>query len=124
MSASDDAAPADSGPSEGDPAAVDDYGTPFEGKSFGGEFVWAQAETYTSKILRVRAGQKVEVSTRGRRDMFAMLTGGRAILEVITGDEVDPVELMPASPISISPDHEYRLVAVTEVELFTIYAPL
>ena len=101
----------------------DDFGPPFEGRSFGGEFVWAEAPGYTCKILRVRAGEKVLVSTRGRKDMSVMLTGGRAVLEVIEGDEVDRVEMLPAAPIQVHPDREHRLIAVTEVEMFTVYSP-
>ena len=39
----------------------DDYGEPFESRSFGGELVWAEGEAFTCKILRVRAGEKVLV---------------------------------------------------------------
>jgi hypothetical protein len=102
----------------------DDYGEPFESRSFGGEFVWAEGDAFTCKILRVRAGEKVLVSTRGRKDMTVMLTGGRAILEVIEGEDVDRVEMLPAAPIQVHPDREHRLVAMTEVEMFTVYSPL
>lgn len=102
----------------------DEFGPPFEARSFGGEFVWANAPGYTAKILRVRPGENVVVSTQGRRDMYAMLTGGRGVLEVRTGDATDRVELVPASPVHILPDNSYRLIAMTEVELFTIYSPL
>ena len=111
-------------PSEGDDDDVDEFGPPFEARSFGGEFVWATAAGYTAKILRVRPGENVVVSTQGRRDMFAMLTGGRGVLEVRTGETTDRVELVPASPVHILPDSSYRLIAMTEVELFTIYSPL
>jgi hypothetical protein len=103
---------------------LDDYGEPFEARSFGGEFVWAEGDAFTCKILRVRAGEKVLVSTRGRKDMTVMLTGGRAILEVIEGEDVDRVEMLPAAPIQVHPDREHRLVAMTEVEMFTVYSPL
>ena len=54
--------------------------------------------------------------------MVLMLTGGRALLETRDGDNVDRVELLPATPVAIvEGDHVYRLVAVTDVELFTIY---
>jgi hypothetical protein len=102
----------------------DDYAEPFESRSFGGEFVWAEGDTFTCKILRVRAGEKVLVSTRGRKDMTVMLTGGRAVLEVIEGEEVDRVEMLPSAPIHVHPDREHRLVAMTEVEMFTVYSPL
>ncbi len=101
-----------------------DFGPPFESRSFGGEFVWADAAAYTCKILRVRAGEKVLVSTRGRRDMVVMLTGGRAVLEVIEGEGIDRVEMLPAAPIAVHPDREHRLVALTEVEMFTVYTRL
>lgn len=101
-----------------------DFGPPFESRSFGGEFVWAEAEAYTCKILRVRAGEKVLVSTRGRRDMVVMLTGGRAVLEVVEDEGIDRVEMLPAAPISVHPDREHRLVALTEVEIFTVYTRL
>jgi hypothetical protein len=102
----------------------EDYGPPFEARSFGGEFVWAQAPGFTAKVLRVRAGQTVAISTRGRRDMVVMLTGGRALLETRAESNVDRVELLPATPVAIlEGDQAYRLVAVTDVELFTIYAP-
>lgn len=102
----------------------DDYGPPFEARSFGGEFVWAQAPGYTAKILHVRAGENVAISVKGRKDMFIMLTGGRGVLEVRSDDNIDRVELLPATPITIAEgDMVYRLVAMTDVELFTIYAP-
>jgi hypothetical protein len=109
---------------EEDGGEGDDYGEPFETRSFGGEFVWALGDAFTCKILRVRAGEKVLVSTRGRKDMTVMLTGGRAVLEVIEGEDVDRVEMLPAAPVSIHPDREHRLVAMTEVEMFTVYSPL
>jgi hypothetical protein len=106
---------------EADDQEQDDYGEPFDPRSFGGEFVWAKAKGYTCKILRVRAGEKVLVSTRGRQDMVVMLTGGRAVLEVLDGDETDRVEMMPAAPVRVHPEREHRLVAMTEVEMFTVY---
>jgi hypothetical protein len=110
-------------PTEVEPPDGDDYGPPFETRSFGGEFVWADTPAYTAKILRVRPGENVIVSTQGRCHMYAMLTGGRGVLEIRTEDGVDRVELLPASPISILPNNTYRLLALTEVELHTIYAP-
>jgi hypothetical protein len=113
----------------GDPAdapdpAEDDYGAPFEARSFGGEFVWAQATGYTAKVLRVRAGENVAISVKGRKDMFVMLTGGRGVLETRGDDNIDRVELLPATPVAIAEgDVVYRLVAMTDVELFTIYSP-
>jgi hypothetical protein len=85
--------------------------------------VWAQGQGYTAKVLRVRAGEVVAISTKGRRDMTVMLTGGRALLETRAEDSVDRVELLPATPIAVAEgEHAYRLVAVTDVELFTIYS--
>lgn len=105
-------------------AGDDDYGPPFEARSFGGEFVWAQAPAYTAKVLRVRAGEQVAISTKGRRDMFVMLTGGRALLETRDEGNVDRVELVPATSVPIREGElVYRLVAMTDVELFTIYSP-
>lgn len=104
--------------------ADSDFGPPFSPKTFGGAFVWARGESYTSTVLRVKEGENVVVSTHGRRDMVVMLTGGRGVLEVNDGNEVDRVELLPAAPVTISPDRSYRLLAVTEVELFTVYSSL
>lgn len=101
-----------------------DFGPPFSPKTFGGAFVWARGESYTSTVLRVKEGENVIVSTHGRRDMVVMLTGGRGVLEVVDGNDTDRVELLPAAPVTISPDRSYRLLAVTEVELFTVYSPL
>jgi len=101
-----------------------DFGPPFVAKTFGGAFVWAKGEAYTATVLRVKEGENVIVSTQGRRDMFVMLTGGRGVLEVNDGQDVDRVELLPAAPVSISSDRTYRLLAMTEVELFTVYSPL
>jgi voltage-gated potassium channel Kch len=102
--------------------ADDDYGPPFERRSFGGEFVWGQAPGYTAKVLRVRAGEVVAISTKGRRDMVVMLTGGRGLLETRADDNVDRIELMPATPIVVAEGEvAYRLVAMTDVEMFTIY---
>jgi len=102
----------------------DGYGPPFVEKTFGAALVWARAPGYTATILRVREGENVVVSTRSRKDMNVMLTGGRALLEIHDGSEIDRVELMPATPVSIDPGRDYRLLAMTEVELFTVYTPL
>ena len=101
-----------------------DFGPPFAGKTFGGAFVWARADGYVATVLRVREGNNVVVSTRGRRDMKVMLTGGRAVLEVDQDGDVDCVELLPASPVAIDPSASYRLIALSDVEPFTIYSPL
>ncbi|MEM9461419.1 MAG: hypothetical protein AAGF11_45060 [Myxococcota bacterium] len=101
-----------------------DFGPPFSPKTFGGAFVWARGESYTCTVLRVKEGENVIVSTQGRRDMVVMLTGGRGVLEVNDGKDIDRVELLPAAPVSISSDRAYRLLAVTEVELFTVFSPL
>ena len=101
-----------------------DFGPPFVAKTFGGAFVWARGEHFVATVLRVREGGNVIVSTQNRRDMQVMLTGGRGVLEVGEGEDVDRVELMPASPVAIDPGKSYRLIAVTEVELFTVYEPL
>ncbi len=103
----------------------DDFGEPFVARSFGGELVWADGDHYTCKILRVRAGQQVIVSTKNRVDMFAMLTGGRGLLEVrdLDGEELEQLELLPATPVQIADDRSYRLVAITEVEMFVAYSP-
>lgn len=111
-------------PAEAPDPAEDDYGAPFEVRSFGGEFVWAQAPGYTAKVLRVRAGENVAISVKGRKDMVLMLTGGRAVLETRGDDNIDRVELLPATPVTVlEGEVVYRLVAMTDVELFTIYAP-
>lgn len=104
-------------------AADADYGPPFDGKDFGGQFIWAQSPSFEAKILRVRAGKKVIISTRRRKDMTVMLTGGRGVLEVIDDDGADLIELMPGSPVAIKHGPDYRLVAITEIELFTVHAP-
>jgi hypothetical protein len=108
---------------EADAGAEDDFGPPFTPKTFGGAFVWAKAPGYTATVLRVREGGNVIVSTSGRRDMVVMLTGGRAVLEVVAADDVDHVELLPAVPVTVSADKQYRLIAQTEVEIFTVYSP-
>jgi hypothetical protein len=98
------------------------YGPPFEARSFGAELVWAKGESYVAKILRVRAGQLVKVSALRRRDMVLLLTGGRATLE-----NVDPnhenvrIEMQPGVSFVIDPTQSYRLSAMTDVELFTVY---
>ena len=99
----------------------DEYTELFQSRSFGGEFIWAEATGYVAKILRVRSGQNVVVSTQGRRDMVVMLTGGRAVLETKRGSETEHTELLPAEPQTIRAEQSYRLLALSEVELFTIY---
>lgn len=111
----------DEAASEGD--EIDPYGPPFVSKTFGGAFVWAQAPGYTVTVLRVREGANVPVSTQGRTDMVVMLTGGRGVLEIRDGEDVERVELLPATPAPIDPGRSHRLIAVTEVELFTVYSP-
>ena len=101
----------------------DDFGAPFIPKTFGGAFVWAKGEDFVTTVLRIKEGKSVPVATQNRRDMFVMLTGGRAVLEVDDGTEVDRVELMPAGPLKIDAANRYRLIAMTEVEIFTVYSP-
>lgn len=107
---------------DGDPDS--DFGPPFTAKTFGGAFVWAQGEAFIATVLRVKEGKSVPVATQNRRDMFVMLTGGRAVLEVGVGDDLDRVELMPAAAVRIDDGKPYRLLALTEVELFTVYSPI
>ncbi len=114
--------PAEDDTSE-DEALVDDFGAPFVPKTFGGAFVWARGEGFVATVLRVKEGKSVPVATQNRRDMYVMLTGGLAVVEVDDGEEVDRVELVPAEPLLIDPANRYRLVAMTEVEIFTVYSP-
>jgi mannose-6-phosphate isomerase-like protein (cupin superfamily) len=106
------------------PDEESDYGPPFTAKSFGGSFVWARGDHYVATVLRVKEGENVVVSTQNRKDMHVMLTGGRGILEVHDGTDLDRVELLPAIAVFIDPGRNYRLVAMTEVELFTVYSPM
>jgi hypothetical protein len=107
-----------------DTDAEDDFGPPFVPKTFGGAFVWARGDGFICTVLRVKEGKSVPVATQKRKDMQVMLTGGRAVLEVDDGQDLDQVELMPAAPVAIHPGHTYRLVAMTEVELFTVFSPV
>lgn len=86
--------------------------------------VWAQGEGFTAKILRVRAGEKVRVTGKGRRDMHVMLSGGRACLASNDAGATEPQELLAGQPVRIGPDSEYRLIAMTDTELLSVYAPL
>lgn len=101
-----------------------DFGPPFVAKTFGGSFVWAKGEAFQATVLRVKEGKTVPVATQNRRDMYIMLTGGRAVMEVLEGEEVEREELLPASPLFIDPGKTYRLIAMSEVELFTVFSPL
>ncbi len=103
---------------------VDEFGPPFVPKTFGGAFVWAKGERFVSTVLRIKEGKSVPVATTNRQDMHVMLTGGRAVLEIDDGTDVDRIELMPAGPLHIDPAHRYRLIAMTEVEIFTVYTLL
>lgn len=94
---------------------------PFEARSFGGEFMWARAGATVVKILRVMEGKSVNVSSQGRKDMSIMLTCGRAVMEVCDGDNVEQSELQLAKPLPIVPDRSYRLVALTFLELHSVY---
>ncbi|MEE9382196.1 MAG: hypothetical protein V3V08_02120 [Nannocystaceae bacterium] len=102
-------------------ASDDSYLSLFKKRSFGGEFVWADTPGYVAKILRVSEGENVTVSTEDRRDVTILLTGGRAVLEIKRGSETKQLELKPAAPQQIHPGHSYRLLALSEVELFTIF---
>jgi mannose-6-phosphate isomerase-like protein (cupin superfamily) len=106
-----------------DEDADSDFAPPFVPKTFGGAFMWAKGEQFVATVLRIKEGKSVPVATQNRRDMHVMLTGGRAVLEIDTGDDVDRVELLPAISVYIEPGRHYRLIAVTEVELFTVYTP-
>jgi hypothetical protein len=99
-----------------------EFGPPFTPRSFGGELVWTQSSSFTSKVLRIRAGEVVLISTTGRSDMVAMLTGGRAVLEVEDGGEIIREEITPGFPTAIRAESAHRIVAMTDVELFTAYA--
>jgi len=114
--------PADN--ANGGEEVFDEFGPPFVPKTFGGAFVWAKGEGFVTTVLRIKAGKSVPVATTNRQDMHVMLTGGRAVLEVDDGTEVDRIELVPAGPLLIDPVHRYRLIAMTEVEIFTVYTQL
>ncbi len=121
-------APPLEGPSDDEssdlPDEESDFGPPFSAKTFGASFVWAKGDSFVCTVLRVKEGENVVVSTQNRKDMHVMLTGGRGVLEVHDGTELDRVELLPAAPVLIEVDKSYRLLAVTEVELFTVYSAL
>jgi len=112
---------ADVGPDESSETSVQ---PPFSPRSYGAEFVWANSPVSTNKILHVRAGQVVAISTAGRTHMSVMLTTGRAVLELRHDDQVEHVELVPLAPVAVPSQPEHRLVAVTEVELFVTYSPI
>ena len=119
-----DTTPTDDAEQDGADEIFDEFGPPFTPKTFGGAFVWAKGESFVTTVLRIKEGKSVPVATTNRRDMHVMLTGGRAVLEVDDGNEVDRIELMPAGPLHIDPAHRYRLIAMTEVEIFTVYTQL
>lgn len=106
------------------PDEESDFGPPFAAKTFGAAFVWARGEQFVCTVLRVKEGGNVVVSPQNRRDMHVMLTGGRAVLELHDGTDLDRVELLPAAPVRIEEGRSYRLIAMTEVELFTVYTPV
>lgn len=114
-------------PTEEESAASEaeaDYGPPFTARSFGGELVWARCETFETKVLRIRPGEVVAISTKGRHNFTAMLTGGRAVLEVRSEhgqSTLEHRELLPAVPVEIPADGIYRVVALSEVEIFVAY---
>src|SRR5690606_32686572 len=78
---------------EDDDGDESDFGPPFVAKTFGGSFVWAKGEAFQATVLRVKEGKTVPVATQNRRDMYIMLTGGRAVMEILEGDEVEREEL-------------------------------
>ncbi len=109
----------------GDSAEAEaDYGPPFERRSFGGELVWATGAGFTAKLLRIRANGNVAISTDGRVDLTIMLTGGRGVLEIRRQHDVELRELEPAVPFRPDPAFGHRLLALTEVELLTVYSLL
>lgn len=119
----DDTAPQELPEEVPDADADDDFGPPFVPKTFGGAFVWARGDGFVATVLRIKEGKSVPVATANRRDMQIMLTGGRAVLEVEVDGDIDRIELLPAGPVRIEPGNTYRLLALTEVELFTVYSP-
>lgn len=106
------------------PAASALLSPEFTPRSFGGEMLWAQGQGFEAKILRVRAGEKVRVSARDRRDMHIMLSGGRACLKRIPEQDAEAVELLPAQAVRIEANQEYRLIAMTDAELLSVYSPI
>ena len=101
------------------------YGDPFEPRSFGGELVWARGQHFVAKILRVRAEQQVKVAGQRRSDMYLLLTGGRAVVEELTAEgEANRVELQPARAFPVDVNRVYRLIALTDIELFTVYTEI
>jgi len=107
--------------SEAEDGGTAEFGPPFTPRSFGGELVWVANDTFTSKVLRIRAGEVVLISTKGRSEMVAMLTGGRAVLEVEEEGEIQREEILPGTPTPIHAESAHRIVAMTDVELFTAY---
>lgn len=118
----DDGDPADDEDAGDSAEAEADYGPPFERRSFGGELVWATGAGFTAKLLRIRANGNVAISTDGRLDLTIMLTGGRGVLEIRRQHDVELRELEPAVPFRPDPAFGHRLLALTEVELLTVYS--
>lgn len=106
------------------PAASELLSCEFNSRSFGGEMVWAHGEAFVAKILRVRAGEKVRVTGKDRKDMHIMLSGGRACLQDSQKGASEPKELLAGQSVRIGPDQEYRLIAMTDTELLSIYSPV
>ena len=64
------------------------------------------------------------LTSSGKSSATASIGSSDALLETRIDNNVDRVELLPATPVAIlEGEQAYRLVAVTDVELFTIYAP-
>lgn len=106
------------------PAASELLSGEFVSRSFGGEMIWAQGSAFVAKILRVRAGENVRVTGKGRRDMHVMLSGGRACLQKKGEDAPSEAqELLAGQSVRIGAQCEYRLIAMTDTELLSIYSP-
>ncbi len=94
----------------------DDYGPRSSGAASAASSCGRRARATRRRCSACARARSVAISTKGRRDMTVMLTGGRALLETRAEDSVtDRVELLPATPMAIAEgEHAYRLVAVTD----------
>lgn len=93
-------------------------------KPWGHEVIWAQSETYTGKLINVKAGHRLSLQYHTEKVETQCLLSGKAIL-VLDGPDgmMHEVEMEPGKGYTIRPRQRHRLVAVEDSVIVEVSTP-
>ncbi len=93
-------------------------------KPWGYEIRWAQTDRYVGKILHINAGHQRELQYHEHKDATFYLQHGE--LDIQFGSSADQLETRRMGPGDVHhnpPGMVYRMIAITEVDVFEVSTP-